>query len=128
MIDSQGKNAQRLQDILDELVDLRRQADALGAEALRLYAKQVGDHVSMDKDTQGVLVHVSCKLGMDQSHYQLVLTEHIARLSTTGRPMNRRTQRRHILAEEWLARGAVSGPSAKERLTLVRPATICTEV
>ena len=122
------ENATHLRDILDTLVGLRRYADELGAEAIKLHSKQIGDHVSMDKDTQGVVVHVSCKLGMDQSHYQLVLTEHIAKLSPSGRPMKVRIQRQHIIAEEWLSRGAARYPAPKERRMVTRPIPTNTEI
>jgi hypothetical protein len=128
MIENQGKNTERLQDILDELVDLRRHADELGAEAIKLYNKQAGDNVRMDNDGQGVIVHVSYKLSMDQSHYQLVITEHIAKMSSMGRPMKGRLQRDHIIAEEWMTRSAARWPAPKERRLLARPAPTHTEI
>lgn len=120
--------AERLHDILDELVDLRKTADELCAEAIQMHPKKSGDHVPTDNGGQGVIVHVSCKLTLDQSHYQLMLTEHIARLSPSGRPLKARVLRSHIMAEEWLNRGAPRRPAPLERRTLIRPVPTSTEI
>jgi hypothetical protein len=95
--------SERLRDILDELVDLRTTHDALCAEAVTLHERKTGDHVRTDKGGQGVVLHVGCKLCAELSHYKLVVTEHIAPLSSiTGRPMTARLHRTYVLAEEWL--------------------------
>ena len=118
----------RLHDILDEMVAMRRLADELCAEAIKFHPRKAGDHVNTENSGQGVIVHVSCKLAMDQSHYQLLLTEHIARLSTAGRPLLKRLTRSYVLAEEWLNRGAPRRHPSTERRMLTRPAPTHTEI
>lgn len=128
MFEQKVKSADRISDILDELVDLRRHTDELCAEAIKMHNKKGGDHVRIEAGAQSVIVHVSCKLAMDQSHYQLVLTEHIAKLSPAGRPLKARLQRQHIMAEEWLDRGSPRRAAPHERRLLTRPAPNFTEI
>lgn len=96
----------RLNDILAEMVDLKREGNRLCAEAARMHSRKSGDHVNLDGGAQGIIVHVSCKVELVASHYSLIVTEHIARMTPLGRPTKRRLTRTSNLAEEWLSTSA----------------------
>jgi len=108
----------RLQDILTQLVDMQRESDLLCTEAISLHNKKVGQHVQLDHGHEGIIVHIECRLALDRSHYQILLTEHIAPKLSTGLPGKSRIRRNHVIAEEWLAARRTRSDAPERRMVV----------